>query len=131
MKFCTRIINKKRGTKGAIGIAPKFVSIVCTTNLFQRLYTSKRGSSLLGKNLSSYFRRIIPFQKTQKLKLLLRNVSPKDNDHILKFFTEGSENLVLIPRICHQKISSGCGCIQSNATNNHFLTVPNILPTHM
>ena len=87
--------------------------------------TSKRGrSSLSGKNSSSRFGRIISFRKTKKIKLSLcislvfcasRNVSFNDHNHILKFFTEGFENLpssfFLIPKVCYQVLSSASGCI--------------------
>ena len=40
----------------------------------------------------------------------LRNVSFNDDNHILKFFTEGFENLpsnfFLIPKICYQVLGS-------------------------
>ena len=76
---------------------------VCTYHKPVLVVTSKRGRSFLsGKNLSSCFRRIIPFLKT-KFKLLLcmllvfcalRNISFNDDNHILKFFTKGFQNLL-------------------------------------
>ena len=80
---------------------------VQTTNPLWQLYTSGKGrSSLLEKNPSSCFRRIIHFPKDTKFKLLLcisivfgasRNVSLKDhNNHILKLFTEAFKNLLSI-----------------------------------
>ena len=44
-----------------------------------------------------------------------RNISFNDHNHILKFFTEGFENLpssfFLIPKVCYQVLSSASGCI--------------------
>ena len=44
-----------------------------------------------------------------------RNVSFNDHNHILKFFTEGFENLpsssFLIPKVCYQVLSSARGRI--------------------
>ena len=63
--------------------------------------SKRRRSSLSRKNPFSGFGRIIPFRKTQfKLSLCMslvfgasRNVSFNDENHILKFFTKGFENL--------------------------------------
>ena len=49
----------------------------------------------------------------------LRNVSFSNNNHILKFSTEGFENLptsffFLIPKICYQVLSSAHGCFYTS-----------------
>ena len=74
---------------------------VHTTNLFRQLLPKGEDLSFR-ERISSCFRRIIPFLKT-KFKLLLcmllvfcalRNISFNDDNHILKFFTEGFQNLL-------------------------------------
>ena len=87
-------------------------------NLFGS-YFQKVKIFLFGKESVFRFRKNHPLSGDAKFKLLLcmslvfcatRNVSLNDDNHILKFFTEGFENLpssfFLIPKICYQVLSS-------------------------
>ena len=59
-----------------------------------------------------------------------RNVSFNDDNHILKFFTEGFENLsssfFLIPKICYQVLSSARGYIFYFPFGKFLLDIRNI-----
>ena len=58
-----------------------------------------------------------------------RNVSFNDDNHILKFFTEGFENLpssFLIPKIGSQVLSSARGCIFYFPFGKFHLDIRNI-----
>ena len=101
----------------------RIISSIRTTNPFRQLLPNKRGrSSISGKNPS--FRERISLLENKKFKLSLcmslvfcasRKVSFNDDNHILKFFTEGFENLrssfFFNPKICYQVLSSAHGCI--------------------
>ena len=88
---------------------------IWTAVSFQQLFP--KGEDLPSRErMSSHFGKIIPLpSEDTKFKLLLcmllvfcasRNTSFNDNNHILKFFTEGFENLLssffLILKICYQ-----------------------------
>ena len=55
-----------------------------------------------------------------------RNVSFNDDNHILKFFTEGFENLpssfFLIPKICYRVLGSARGCIYTSHSESVIYT---------
>ena len=57
--------------------------------------------------------------------LSIGNVSFNDDNHILKFFTEGFENLpsifFLIPKICYQVLSSARGCIYTFLSGSLYI----------
>ena len=55
-----------------------------------------------------------------------KNISFNDDNHILKFFTEGFENLppsfFLIPKICYQALSKARGCIYTSRSGSFIQT---------
>ena len=102
-------------------------------------YFQKRKIFHFGKESVFPFRKNNPLSEDKKFKLLLcmslvfcasRNVSFNDDNHILKFFTEGFENLsssfFLIPKICYQVLSSARGCIFCFPFGKFLLDIRNI-----
>ena len=80
-----------------------------------------------GKESVFPFQKNHPLSEDRKFKLLLcmslvfcalGNLSFNDDNHILRFFTEGFENLsssfFLISKICYQVLSKECRCIYTS-----------------
>ena len=83
----------------------------------------------------SFWKNHIPLSKDTKFEMSLcmslvfgasRNVSFNDDNHILKFFTEGFENLpssfFLIPKICYRVLGSAFGRIYTCHSGSFILT---------